>query len=106
MMLIVKYKTREKLKRKAKIKSRVYIQLGEEALQIVQKTFAPDIAVILHLLALANNTIDTNIPPHCMLYRKASIACQLLTISLQVLQGAFRWFLPCLDLLPVVLLFA
>ena len=54
---------REKLKQKAKIKSRVYIQLGEEALQIVHKTFAP---VILHLPALLDNIIDTNTPP--MLY--------------------------------------
>ena len=54
---------REKLRQKAKIKSRVYIQLGEEALQIVHKTFAPDIPVILHLLALADNTIDKNTPP-------------------------------------------
>ena len=65
--------------------SRAYIQLGEEALQIVHKTFAPDILVVLHLLALADNTIDTNTPPHCMLYKKASIVCQLLTTSLQVL---------------------
>ena len=54
---------REKLKQKAKIKSQVYIQLGEEALQIVHKTFALDIPVILHLLALLDNTIDTNTPP-------------------------------------------
>ena len=54
---------REKLKQKAKIKSRAYIQLGEEALQIVHKTFAPDIPVILHLPALADNTIDINTPP-------------------------------------------
>ena len=54
---------REKLKQKAKIKSQAYIQLGEEALQIVHKTFAPDIPVILHLPALANNTIDINTPP-------------------------------------------
>ena len=54
---------REKLKQKVRIISRVYIQLGEEALQIVHKTFAPDIPVILHLPALADNTIDTNTPP-------------------------------------------
>ena len=54
---------REKLKQKAKIKSRVYIQLGEEALQIVHKTFAPNIPVILHLPALADSTIDVNTPP-------------------------------------------
>ena len=54
---------REKLKQKVKIKSQAYIQLGEEALQTVHKTFAPDIPVILHLLALAGNTINTNSPP-------------------------------------------
>ena len=54
---------REKSRQKAKIKSCAYIQLGEEALQTVHKTFAPDIPVILHLLALVDNTIDTNIPP-------------------------------------------
>ena len=76
---------REKLKQKAKIKSCAYIQLGEEALQTVHKTFTPDIPVILHLLALADSTIDVNTPPHYMLYKKASIVCKLLTISLQVL---------------------
>ena len=54
---------REKLKQKAKIKSRAYIQLGEEALQIVHKTFTPDVPVILHLLALLDNTIDSNTSP-------------------------------------------
>ena len=54
---------REKLRQTAKIKSRAYIQLREEALQIVHKTFAPDIPVILHLPALVDNTIDTNTPP-------------------------------------------
>ena len=53
---------REKLRQKAKI-NRAYIQLGEEALQTVHKTFAPDIPVILHLPALVNNTIDTNTSP-------------------------------------------
>ena len=76
---------REKLKQKAKIKSCAYIQLGEEALQTVHKTFAPDIPVILYLPALADSTIDVNTPPHYMLYKKASIVCKLLTISLQVL---------------------
>ena len=41
----------------------MYIQLGEEALQIVHKTFALDIPVILHLPALLDNTIDTTTPP-------------------------------------------
>ena len=54
---------REKLKQKAKIKSRAYIQLGEKVLQTVHQTFAPDIPVILHLPALVNSTIDTDTPP-------------------------------------------
>ena len=54
---------REKLKQKAKIKSRAYIQLGEEALQIVHKTFAPDTPVILHLLALVDGSIDSDSLP-------------------------------------------
>ena len=51
---------REKLKQKAKIKSRAYIQLGEEALQTVHRTFQPDIPVILHLLALTDSSLDSN----------------------------------------------
>ena len=55
---------RERLSQKAKIKSCAYIQLGEKVLQTVHQTFKPDIPVILHLLALENNTIDTNtVPP-------------------------------------------
>ena len=54
---------REKLRQKAKIRSHAYIQLGEKALQTVHKTFAPDIPVVLHLLALVNSTIDTDSPP-------------------------------------------
>ena len=55
---------RERLRQKAKIKSRAYIQLGEKVLQTVHQTFEPDIPVILHLLALANTTIDTDtVPP-------------------------------------------
>ena len=50
----------EKLKQKVKIKSQVYIQLGEEALQIVHRTFALDTPVILHLPALVDSTIDSN----------------------------------------------
>ena len=62
-------------KSKAKIKSRAYLQLGEKALQTVHQTFEPNIPVILHLLALANNTVDTDTTPtlfviqegiHCM----------------------------------------
>ena len=51
---------REKLKQKAKIKSRAYNQLGEEALQIIHRTFQPNTLVILHLLALVDGTIDSN----------------------------------------------
>ena len=55
---------RERLSQKAKIKSRAYIQLGDKVLQTVQQTFKLDIPVILHLLALENNTIDTDtVPP-------------------------------------------
>ena len=51
---------REKLQQKAKIESRVYIQLGEEALQIIHQTFQPDTSVILHLLVLAEGSLDSN----------------------------------------------
>ena len=48
---------RKKLQQKAKIKSQAYIQLGEETLQTVHRTFQPDIPVILHLLALADGSL-------------------------------------------------
>ena len=60
---------------KAKIKSCAYLQLEEKALQTVHQTFEPNIPVILHLPALANNTVDTDTTPtlfviqegiHCM----------------------------------------
>ena len=59
---------------KAKIKSHAYLQLGEQALQTVHQTFEPNIPVILHLLAFANTTPDTDTVPmlfviqglHCM----------------------------------------
>ena len=54
---------REKLKQKAKMKSCAYIQLGEEALQTVHKTFTPDVPVIVHLPALVYSTIDSDSPP-------------------------------------------
>ena len=55
---------RERLRQKAKIKSRAYIQLGEKVLQTVHQTFEPDILVILHLPALANTALDTDtVPP-------------------------------------------
>ena len=51
---------RDRLKYKAKLKSRAYIQLGEKALQTVHQTFEPNIPVILHLPALTNTTTDTD----------------------------------------------
>ena len=51
---------RERLRQKAKIKSRAYIQLGEKVLQTVHQTFEPNIPVILHLVVLTNTTIDTD----------------------------------------------
>ena len=57
---------RERLRQKAKVKSCAYIQLGAKTLQTVHQTFAPDIPVILHLLALTYTTIDTDTLP--MLY--------------------------------------
>ena len=59
---------REKLQQKAKIKSRAYIQLGEEALQIVHRTFQPDTPVILHLPALADGSLDSNLNSPPILY--------------------------------------
>ena len=54
---------RDRLKHKAKLKSRAYIQLGDKALQTVHRTFEPDIPVILHLPALTNTTTDTDTVP-------------------------------------------
>ena len=50
---------REKLQQKVKIKSRAYIQLREETLQTVHRTFQPDIPVILHLPALADGSLHS-----------------------------------------------
>ena len=54
---------REKLRQKAEIKSRAYIQLGDKVLQTVHQTFTLDIPVILHLPALVESTIDSDSPP-------------------------------------------
>ena len=59
---------REKLEQKAKIKSRAYIQLGEEALQTVHRTFQPDTSVFLHLPALADGSLDSNLNSTPTLY--------------------------------------
>ena len=37
--------------------------MGETALQTVHQTFTPDIPVFLHLLALVDDTIDSDPPP-------------------------------------------
>ena len=54
---------RDRLRHKAKLKSRAYIQLGDKALQTVHQIFEPDMPVILHLLALTNTTTDTDTVP-------------------------------------------
>ena len=54
---------RDRLRQKAKIKSRAYIQLEEKVLQTVHQTFEPNIPVILHLLAFTNTTTDTDTVP-------------------------------------------
>ena len=54
---------RDRLRHKAKLKSRAYIQLGDKALQTVHQTFEPNIPVILHLLPLTNTTTDTDTVP-------------------------------------------
>ena len=59
---------RKKLQQKVKIKSQAYIQLGEEALQIIHRTFQPDTPVILHLPALADGSLDSNLNSPPILY--------------------------------------
>ena len=54
---------RDRLRNKAKIKSRAYVQLGEKALQTLHQTFEPNIPIILHLPALTNTTTDTDTVP-------------------------------------------
>ena len=50
---------REKLQQKVKIRSQAYIQLGEETLQTIHRTFQPDVPVILHLPALADGSLNS-----------------------------------------------
>ena len=49
----------EKLQQKAKIRSRAYIQLGEETLKIVHRTFQPEVPVVLHLPALTDGSLSS-----------------------------------------------
>ena len=50
---------REKLQQKVKIRSRAYIQLREETLKTVHRTFQPGVPVILHLLALTDGSLSS-----------------------------------------------
>ena len=50
---------REKLQQKVKIRSRAYIQLREETLQTIHRTFQPEVPVILHLLALTDESLNS-----------------------------------------------
>ena len=50
---------REKLQQKAKIRSRAYIQLREETLKTVHRTFQPGVPVILHLPALTDGSLSS-----------------------------------------------
>ena len=42
-----------------KIRSQAYIQLGEETLETVHRTFQPEVLVILHLLALTDGSLTS-----------------------------------------------
>ena len=50
---------RQKLQQKAKIRSRAYIQLGEDTLKTVHRTFQPGVPVILHLPALTDGSLSS-----------------------------------------------
>ena len=69
---------RDRLRGKAKIKSRAYKQLGEKALQTVHQTFEPNIPVIFHLLALTHTTTDTDTVPTLFVIQEG-INCMLTT---------------------------
>ena len=69
---------RDRLKQKAKLKSRAYIQLRDKALQTVHQTFEPDIPVILHLPALTDTTPDTDTIPTLFVIQEG-INCMLTT---------------------------
>ena len=50
---------RQKLQQKAKIRSQAYIQLGEETLKTVHRTFQPGVPVYLHLPALTDGSLTS-----------------------------------------------
>ena len=58
---------RQKLQQKVKIRSRAYIQLGEDTLKTVHGTFQPGVPVILHLPALTDGSLNLkeNTTPPC-----------------------------------------
>ena len=49
---------RQKLQQKAKIRSQAYIQLREDTLKTVHRTFQPGVPVILHLPALTDGSLN------------------------------------------------
>ena len=49
---------RQKLQQKVKIGSRAYIQLREDTLKTVHRTFQPGVPVILHLLDLTDGSLN------------------------------------------------
>ena len=59
---------RQKLQQKVKIRSQAYIQLREDALKTVHRTFEPGVPVILHLPALTDGTqVQKKLqPPPCL----------------------------------------
>ena len=50
---------RQKLQQKVKFRSRAYIQLGEETLKTVHRTFQPGVPVNLHLPALTDGSLTS-----------------------------------------------
>ena len=50
---------REKLQQKVKNRSQAYIQLGEERVKIIHRTFQPEVPVILHLPALTDGSLSS-----------------------------------------------
>ena len=50
---------REKLQQKVKIRSQAYIQLREETLKTVHRTFQPGVPVTLHLPALTDGSLSS-----------------------------------------------
>ena len=64
---------RQKLQQKAKIRSRAYIQLGEETSETVHRTFQPGVPVHLHLQALTDGSLtsESTSTPTLFVFKKA-----------------------------------